>query len=337
MSSSTADALLTFEIITAGYGRDHIVLRNFSMSIAAGSTVALVGESGSGKSTVARVACQLLRPWQGAVHFDKHNLCHLRGSALRRHRAPMQMVFQDPSTALNPRLRLGASIAEPLRHLQGLKPQACRERVAALLEEVGLPADFAERWPHEVSGGQRQRAVIARALAPGPQLLICDEAVSALDVSVQAQVLNLLHELRQKHQLTLLFITHDLAVVRAIADRVVVMEHGAIVEDAACETLFAHPRHPYTKKLLKAVPQPNATWMQQQQMRSTGWFTGLAADQRNAPTPTGRPTPTGMPAPTTTTEPSLPESQDGEPPNATTTNSTGADQPPKADPTPPPS
>lgn len=268
--------LLHIDTVTAGYHRGEAILADFSLKIDPSTTLALVGESGSGKSTVARVATMLIPPWQGQVRFNDSDLTTLGRKALRQTRAPMQMVFQDPSTALNPRLKLGQAIAEPLQHLLGMGKKERQERVLDLLQEVGLEAQHADRYPHEVSGGQRQRAVIARALAPGPELLICDEAVSALDVSVQAQVLNLLHELQAKHQLTLLFITHDLAVVRAIADRVVVMENGAIVEDAATDQIFANPQHPYTRKLLRAIPQPNNDWMGKQEMKSTGWFQSAA-------------------------------------------------------------
>jgi oligopeptide transport system ATP-binding protein len=241
-----------------------------TLEVRPGETVALVGESGSGKSTTALCALRLEEPTSGRVTFEGHELTALSQEELRAHRRRIQIVFQDPTESLNPRRSVGATIAEPLE-VHGATSSAARGRAAELLELVGLQPDHARRYPHQLSGGQRQRVCIARALATEPTLLVLDEPTSALDVSVQAQILNLLAELQREIDLTYLFITHDLAIVRHLADRVLVMYAGQIVESAPTAELFDRPLHPYTRALLDAVPVDSP------------------AERRMRPTPRGEP------------------------------------------------
>ncbi len=227
-----------------------------SFAIEAGETFALVGESGSGKTTLARTLALLYAPSSGTVLFDGQEIGRRDKRELKRLRRNVQMIFQDPYGALDPRMTVGAIISEPLRiHREGDR-RSRAGTVHALMEAVGLSPALADRYPHEFSGGQRQRIGIARALALGPRLVIADEPVSALDVSVQSQVLNLMMDLKEAHGLTYLFIAHDLAVVNHMADRVAVMYLGRIAEIARARDLFTRPRHPYTRALLAAVPRP---------------------------------------------------------------------------------
>ena len=227
-----------------------------SFRVDAGETLALVGESGCGKSTVSRLALRLIEPDAGRIRFEGRNLLALDANELRAFRRQAQIIFQDPYASLNPRMTVGQILSEPLA-LHNLVPQAGRRaRVEEILTLVGLELRFARRYPHEFSGGQRQRIAIARALAVEPKLIICDEPVSALDVSIRSQILNLLRDLQQRLGLSYIFVSHDLAVVKHIADRVAVMNLGSIVETAETRALFAAPRHPYSRALLSAIPVP---------------------------------------------------------------------------------
>jgi oligopeptide/dipeptide ABC transporter ATP-binding protein len=239
---------------------DVAAVKGLSLSVARGETVALVGESGSGKSSAARAIIRLVRPDRGRVTFDGVDVGTAEGGALRRYRERVQLVFQDPYASLNPRIAVGRAIEEVLavHRIEGDRASR-RQKVLALLADVGLGPEHASRYPHELSGGQRQRVGIARALAVGPELLLLDEPVSSLDVSVQAQIINLLEDLQEEHGLGYLFIAHDLAVVHHIADRVAVMYLGEIVEEGTVDEVYEHPRHPYTRALLASIPGRTAS------------------------------------------------------------------------------
>jgi oligopeptide transport system ATP-binding protein len=228
-----------------------------SFSVAAGETLGLVGESGSGKSTACRAVLQLLEPTSGSVRFEGEELVGMSQRQLRPLRRDMQMIFQDPYASLNPRRRVGQIVGGPLK-LNGLASGAeLRRRVEELLDRVGLSPEHYDRFPHEFSGGQRQRIGIARAIALKPKLIVADEPVSALDVSIQAQIVNLLDDLQDELGLAYVFVAHDIGVVRHISDRIAVMHHGKIVEQGEADQICEHPRDEYTKKLLAAVPIPD--------------------------------------------------------------------------------
>jgi oligopeptide/dipeptide ABC transporter ATP-binding protein len=254
----SAVPMLAARELTVAFGRPRVLgLRAIDLTVATGETLGLVGESGSGKSTLARSLLRLNRASAGSIWFQGRDITSLRGTPLRALRRQLQMIFQDPFSSLNPRLSIGRAIAESLIIHDLARGTEIQERVAASLAMVGLTANLASRMPHEFSGGQRQRICIARALCCRPQFIACDEVLSALDVSLQGQMLDLLARLKSQLGLTYLFISHDLRVVQRISDRVAVMYLGRIVELAATAELYAHPAHPYTAALLAAIPTPD--------------------------------------------------------------------------------
>ncbi|WP_338698017.1 oligopeptide/dipeptide ABC transporter ATP-binding protein [Bradyrhizobium sp. 26S5] len=261
MQQAASDPLMKVENLVVEYsvgGKTIHAVSDVSLEIARGETLGLVGESGCGKSTLGRAVLQLRQAVSGKVLFDGHDLTALRGEALRMMRRRVQLIFQDPIASLNPRRRIGDIVAEPLV-IAGVKdPEERGRRVNEVLSAVGLdPALVSGRLPHEFSGGQCQRICIARSLVLNPEFVICDEPVSALDVSIRAQILNLLEEMKARYGLTLLFIAHDLAVVKAVSDRVAVMYLGRLCEVGPSEQLFAQPAHPYTALLIEAIPVPD--------------------------------------------------------------------------------
>ena len=256
------DLVKHFPVRQGLFGRSTSTVRavdGVSFELAAGKTFAIVGESGCGKSTVARLLLRLIEPTSGQLELDGHDLIAADATAMRRLRGLIQLIFQDPYGSLNPRLTAGDMLAEPLMLHQTVPATGRAARVAELLGMVGLPPEAARRYPHEFSGGQRQRLAIARALAAGPRVIVCDEPVSALDVSIQAQILNLLADLQRQLGLSYVFISHDLAVVRQIATDVGVMYLGRFVETGPASIVLSAPRHPYTRALLSAVPVPDPT------------------------------------------------------------------------------
>ncbi len=270
---TAADPLLTVSGLSKRFADKHSIadrarrrpppvltaLDNVDIEVAAGQTLGVVGESGSGKSTLARCIVRLYQPDEGSVTFDGTDVLAAEGGELRALRRAIQMIYQDPYSSLNPRIRVGPAVAEPAR-VHGLIEKGEEERYAAdLLERVGLRRESVNRYPHEFSGGQRQRIAIARSLAVDPRLLIADEAVSALDVSIQAQLLALLEEIRRDLGLTMIFISHQLSVISRLADRVAIMYLGRVVETGATADVFADPRHPYTQMLLEAHPRLDGT------------------------------------------------------------------------------
>jgi len=249
-----------FPVKIGAYGEKAAVVHavdDVSFDIFRGETLGLVGESGCGKSTTGFSLLQLYRPSSGSIEYEGTDLVRLKEKELRPIRKRIQIVFQDPYSTLNPRMTIGEAIAEPIKVHELLPTKEIPARVSKLLTDVGLDPNVGNRYPHEFSGGQRQRICIARALASEPEFVVCDEPISALDVSIQAQIVNLLMDIQEKYKLTYLFIAHDLAVVRHISDRVVVMYLGKIMEIATKDDLFGNPRHPYTKALLTAVPEPD--------------------------------------------------------------------------------
>lgn len=250
-------------------GRAWTAVHGASFDIAAGESLGLVGESGSGKTSIARALLRLV-PATGGVGFAGQQLLELEGAALRAVRARLQIIFQDPLAALDPRMRLGESIAEPLLEFEPrVDATARREAVLAMMRRVGLGEALHDRYPHEISGGQAQRAGIARALMTGPRLLVCDEPVASLDVSIKSQVSSLLRDLQQTLGLSMLYISHDLATVRYACDRLLVLYRGRIVESSGRDALFAGPLHPYTQALLAAVPVPDPARPPQETTRAT--------------------------------------------------------------------
>lgn len=249
-----------FPVRLGAYGQTKATvyaLDDVSFNIFRGETLGLVGESGCGKTTIGLSILQLHRPSRGEVWYEEIDLTKLKEADLRPLRQKLQIVFQDPYSTLNPRMTVGAAIAEPMSVHRRCEKQQIQERVERLMDDTGLPVRYGNRYPHEFSGGQRQRICIARALACDPEFIVCDEPVSALDVSIQAQITNLLKDLQEKYNLTYLFIAHDLAVVKYISSRIAVMYLGKLAELAPRDMLFEHPLHPYTQALLSAVPVPN--------------------------------------------------------------------------------
>jgi oligopeptide transport system ATP-binding protein len=246
------------EVLRRGPPRAVHAVDGVTLAVGAGETLGLIGESGSGKTTLGWLIARLHEPTGGTLRFDGKDVTHLSGPALRSWRRQVQVVFQDPVGSLDPRLRVWQIIGEPIRAQEGLRVGAVRERVAALLPTVGLPSDCLDQYPHEFSGGGRQRLSLARALSVNPRLIVLDEPTSALDVAVQAQILNRLVELQRERGIAYLLITHNVAAVRFAADRVAVMYLGRIVEFGTVREVLEHPVHPYTKALLAAVPVPDA-------------------------------------------------------------------------------
>ena len=265
MTETTTDVVLHLDGLQKYYRTGSSVLSSkkqkpvraveqIDLEVRRGECLGIVGESGSGKSTLGRLALRLIEPTAGSVTYEGENISTMSPGRLRRYRAKMQMIFQDPYSSLNPRMTIGKTLAEAIRFHRVVPREETDEHVARVLRMVGLPPEFARRYPRALSGGQRQRVAIARALAVNPSLVVADEAVSALDVSIQAEILNLMQDIREKQGLTTLFISHDLSVVELMSDRVLVMYLGRAVEIASAEKIYRDPRHPYTRALLSAAP-----------------------------------------------------------------------------------
>jgi peptide/nickel transport system ATP-binding protein len=262
-----------FPVRLGAYGEKKAIVHavdNVSFDIFPGETLGLVGESGCGKSTTGFTLLQLYRPTSGKCYFKDTDLTSLSDNELRPYRRKVQIIFQDPYSTLNPRMTIGTAIAEPILAHKLATKDTVTERVVTLLQDVGLTKNAVNRYPHEFSGGQRQRICIARALACEPEFIVCDEPISALDVSIQAQIINLLQDLQEKYNLTYLFIAHDLSVVRHISNRVGVMYLGKMAELGEKEKIFSDPKHPYTRALLSAVPVPNPRIEKQRQRQVLG-------------------------------------------------------------------
>ena len=266
------------------------ILKDVDLAVALGEAVGLVGESGSGKTSLGRCLVRLYQPTSGRLLFSGRDITHLGESELRPLRARLQVIFQDPHSSLNPRRRIADIVAQPLIAFGLADPATARRQAVALLDRVGLDPRLGGRFPHQLSGGQRQRACIARAIAVEPALVIADEIVSGLDVSTQAQILTLLRALRRDLGLALVFISHDLSVVRALCDRVVVLRGGAAVEAGSAESLFAVPRHSYTRALLAAIPlpEPDATWLDRKDGLEPDWETERGGGRSHADRRDGR-------------------------------------------------
>ncbi|MBW4558977.1 MAG: ABC transporter ATP-binding protein [Trichormus sp. ATA11-4-KO1] len=255
--------------VFGGTKRYHMAVNDVSFDVKPGETLGLVGESGCGKTTLGRSLLRLIEPMSGQIIFEGQDITTLKGEALQKLRREMQIVFQNPFSSLDPRMKIGDAVMEPLLiHSVGKTKRQRRERVAELLERVGLSAEAMNRYPHQFSGGQRQRVCIARSLALNPKFIICDESVSALDVSVQAQVLNLLKELQSDFQLTYIFISHDLSVVKFMSDRILVMNRGQIVEQGTAESIYREPKEEYTQKLIASIPTGSAERLRSRQLRT---------------------------------------------------------------------